>query len=82
MKNSIVYIKGTWIHILIRGEDVWDKLDIVYKGYKDKNNKEPEGYVIESDNSNTQYSILNRQNGRYNRSKGYNNENKQIKRIN
>ena len=53
MKDSIVYIKGTWIHILIRGEDVWDKLDIVYKGYKDKNNKEPEGYVIELDNSNT-----------------------------
>jgi len=49
MKNSIVYIKGTWIHILIRGEDVWDKLDIVYKRYKDKNNKEPEGYVIQSD---------------------------------
>ena len=47
MKYSIVYVKGTWIHILIRGEDVWDKLDIVYKGYKDKNNKEPEGYVIE-----------------------------------
>ena len=51
MKNSIVYIKGTWIHILIRGEDVWDKLDIVYKRYKDKNNKEPEGYLIQSDNN-------------------------------
>ena len=50
MKNSIVYIKGTWIHIVIRGEDVWDKLDSVYKGYKDKNNKEPEGYIIQSDN--------------------------------
>lgn len=50
MKQSIVYIKGTWIHIVIRGEDVWDKLDSVYKGYRDKNNKEPEGYLIQSDN--------------------------------
>lgn len=53
MKGSIVYIKGTWIHIVIRGEDVWDKLDSVYKGYKDKNNKEPEGYLIQSDSYET-----------------------------
>ena len=53
MKNSIVYIKGTWIHIVIRGEDVWDKLDSVYKGYKDKNNREPEGYLIQSDSYET-----------------------------
>lgn len=50
MRNSIVYIKGNWIHILIRGEDVWDKLDSVCKEYKTKHNKEPEGYLIESDN--------------------------------
>ena len=48
--KSIVYIKGTWIHIVIRGEDVWDKLDSVYKAYKDKNKREPEGYLIQSDN--------------------------------
>ena len=53
MKQSIVYIKGSWIHIVIRGEDVWDKLDSVYKGYRDKNNKEPEGYLIQSDSYET-----------------------------
>lgn len=51
MRNSIVYIKGNWIHILIRGEDVWDKLDSVCKEYKRKNNKEPEGYLIESEDN-------------------------------
>lgn len=49
MKESIAYIKGTWIHLLIRGEDVWERLDKVYKDYKQKNNKEPEGYLIQQD---------------------------------
>ena len=49
MKESIVYIKGTWIHLLIRGEDIGEKLDRVVEDYIKKNNKEPEGYLIQGD---------------------------------
>ena len=49
MKDSVVYIKGTWIHLLIRGNDVWDRLNNVYKQYKQRYNKEPEGYLIQSE---------------------------------
>ena len=49
MKESIAYIKGTWIHLLIRGNDIEEILDKVYKEYKQKNNKEPEGYLIQED---------------------------------
>ena len=49
MKESVVYIKGTWIHLLIRGEDVGEKLDKVVKEYIQKHNKEPEGYLIQED---------------------------------
>lgn len=49
MKESIVYIKGTWIHLLIRGEDIGEKLDKTVEEYIKKNNKEPEGYLIQED---------------------------------
>lgn len=54
MKKSISFIKGTWMHLLLRGEidnEFWESFAELHKKYVEKNGKEPDGYFMEVDNN-------------------------------
>jgi hypothetical protein len=49
LKESVVYVKGTWIYLLIGDNDIGEKLDKAVEDYIRRNNKQPEGYLIQAD---------------------------------